>query len=243
MTSDLQVFGINLAAAIRDEGGHGVFTSDGADLEAIRIANGVTVAWRPPAGAEPQHAEVDLAARAIRAVSGAANRAKAVDDDQMRSELAKQRDSAAAWLDADRALGIIEAEARRDLAEFDAAMHTAFDPPALAPSDAVGVAHDREVRDWVRSLGVDELAKLVTEMQAGEHSRTLVALVRSPTPLPPGMLAHAVPQLWIERVRKINPNAVLIESRKGRLEWIETILRQTRDALPRARGASISHAA
>lgn len=99
---------------------------------------------------------------------------------------------------------------------------------APAPTSAVDVAIDREIRDTIRAMAPDEKAKFFQKLQNGEFDRVVLALMRSPFPGELGSaekIAHAV---WHDTVRRREPEkAAELDINKAALEWGTGVLDHT----------------
>lgn len=190
------------------------------------------VAWDWPEGTEPGHYEVGNAAGGIAAVSAALKAIAAIDADERLSDSAKESDRTKVLGEVGNKLGVYE----KNLRDTEAQARTVVAEVFAAPKpDAAEVAEDREVRSWFRGLDPKEQAEVLRRVSAGEHPRVLLALRRSPVPLPP-MLSDAIADAWAAERRKADPyRAATLELRMERIERANTILSHLRQVLPGAR--------
>lgn len=235
MTVTLQQYDQNLAQTVASEGGNAIFdrAEDGGRLRAIRSASGATVAWGPPATVDPADSgsEIHKAAQAVRVLTNTSARVSTITSDPRLSDQAKAEDVAKLWAEAasraDKLLEEAEGEAVR-LAEHEAGF---FAPPPAA--DHIAELRDGELRQWFRSLPPGDVPAMVNAMANGEQPALLVALMRSPTPLPHGV-AQVLPDAWRAHLVRTKPDELrAIEARRERLDWLLTVVRQVASAIPR----------
>jgi len=104
------------------------------------------------------------------------------------------------------------------LAEFDAATDkreaALVSVPTLDPSASAHAALDSEVRIWYRGLSLGDRTKVMNAVQndpeAGKrYERTVIALLRSPVPLPADHETAFFASLWKQTKRLDNPGEAL----------------------------------
>lgn len=220
---NIEDYETNLAEAVRAEGGTAIMNTEGR-IDAVRTANGATVAWRPPEGTTTDSPELHAAAVAIRAMTNAAAQAAAVERDADLSDTAKARKVADVWTVArgkvDRALHDVET----DMATFEAACAAFYAPPPVA--DAVEQVRDMEARQWLAAQPEAALPGIAQKMTAGELPALLAAAMRSPVPLPGG-IAQVLPAAWRAHLERTAPDRLhAMEAIRERKEWARMVTRQ-----------------
>lgn len=80
--------------------------------------------------------------------------------------------------------------------------------PEIDPGNSVAAIEDREVRDWWRSMSLQDRQKMLGQVQSesAQHERLMIALMRAPTPL--ALLDHEtkfVRNAWKEAKRANDP--------------------------------------
>ncbi|TCO40431.1 hypothetical protein [Dokdonella fugitiva] len=200
-------------------------------ISALRLATGGVVALRAPLHANTDHAEFNHAAKVLRIAASAAKRIADVEADATRTDAWKAEQRRAIAAAARNEIEGARVEAMKRIDEFAEADAKSCSPPPLAMNDAVGAAEDREVRDLWRAMSPDAQARLAHELMDGKHPRALVALMRSPMPLP-GVLAATLPTAWANAMARANPREATLRSEaQERLAWLRTVVPQYVEAI------------
>ena len=121
-----------------------------------------------------------------------------------------------------------------------AARAAIFAPPALDPTDAVGAALDREIRDRFGTLNAtpNGLANLKVLLLNGGNERVLQALLRDPFDSPGAEFARSV---WAERVTKSKQaELATLEANEQAAQWAGSTLTALGSVLDHA-AASLSN--
>lgn len=227
----------SLANAVQSDGGH-VLRGPKGGVDVFRSASGTAMAWRPPHGLEPGSEVAHLAAKAIRAISDRDSRVKKIANDVRLSDAAKKADSEKIVDEVEAKVEGMMAEAKKVIDEFEKFRSSVFAVPALEPTNAVEAINDREVRDFFNTLSTEQRLTHFNEMQAGQHERVLLALMRSPLPLK-GSIANSVQVIWDDYVRRTRPDAARsADFRAVHVDWLKTVLKQIPRKQPAVRRAA-----
>lgn len=125
----------------------------------------------------------------------------------------------------------------RECATRESAFYAA---PKLPANDVQAAFEDRELRDMWRTSPVARRTVLFQQMQAGNNSRMLEALVRSPIPLE-GNDAGLIAGAWRGAVDKRSPTeSAALKASRANVDWADTVCRAS--AKYAARAVGLSHA-
>ncbi len=90
--------------------------------------------------------------------------------------------------------------------------------PQVDPTHSADAIQDREIRDWMRSLDVNQRTDILREIINDGHERILLALCRSPIPC--GVPEKIAKQTWRDNVeRKFPEKAKQVADQKASVEW------------------------
>lgn len=221
------------AQALASHGATPVTSPGTGAIDAIRFAGGGAVAWRCPCSVDD--IERHRGANLVRTVAEVTGAIAAVLADSTRSSSWKEREIERITADGEAAFDKVKVEADRAVAGAVAAIARDRQPPPIGASDHGAALIDFECREWARTLDHDALAAFGTSLLRGEHPRALIAMARSPVPLPP-FLAQVIAEAW----DRVDPAAAEARQRaQDRADWLALIIRQAEHALPkRTRTAS-----
>ena len=166
------------------------------------VVGDVALPWRWPSGTMTEHVEFQHSAAALRTAAQASARGTKIRNDARLSDLAKTEQLALVAGEEGAVLGRTEREFEAHVERTAAAEAAAFTPPR--PVDAEEIANDREIRDGMRALPIDEQLAMAKRVHAGEEPRILLALARSPFPPHPAARA-VVAEAWRAEAIRRNP--------------------------------------
>jgi hypothetical protein len=192
----------NLKNTIAEHGA--TISEDQTGPRALVLPNGQAIAFGWPASTSDDAPQLLAGARVAALLAKTHGEIRRIESDPDRSPAYKEKEVAKAIERGAAEFAVAREAAEAMIASFDTADRAEAVPPALAATDGLNIALDREVRDWVRGLTAAEQAKLAQELLDGTQPRALAALLRSPIKVD-GVLGQTIGPAWVDAVAKADP--------------------------------------
>jgi hypothetical protein len=191
------------------------------------------MSFRLPHGISSDSREWHLLHGLARTATSFSQRLTQLMEDDTRSESFKAAGSIRIADEAAAQHAKLAAEAEALANSFAAADAAEAVAPTLHPTDAVQALRDMHIVNYVREAEPKEVTRIAQELVEGKNTPFLLALARSPIPLPP-VIAAVIKGCLVDHLVKRDPEtARLRNDKRASMSFLTDVLNQSAAALPR----------